>query len=168
MRKAIALIATLAILVVVNLSIYQKEQHLAQGEVLLLELAPVDPRSLMQGDYMALRFEVGEEIRAALSVGADEQASEGYAVVTIDDQGIARFNRLASQEDVLADGERKLFFRQRNDRILFATNAYFFKEGEAERYEAARYGRFRVNEKGEPLLVGLHDEGLGRLDPADG
>ncbi|WP_414673872.1 GDYXXLXY domain-containing protein, partial [Marinimicrobium sp. UBA4509] len=52
MRRGIALVTALAILVLVNFSIYEKEQHLAQGEIMYLELAPVDPRSLMQGDYM--------------------------------------------------------------------------------------------------------------------
>ena len=37
-----------------NWSIYQKEQTLRDGQLVLFELAPVDPRSLMQGDYMYL------------------------------------------------------------------------------------------------------------------
>ncbi|WP_340367543.1 GDYXXLXY domain-containing protein, partial [Marinobacter azerbaijanicus] len=45
----------------------------------------------------------------------------------------------------------------------FATDAFFFQEGHAERYELARYGRFRVNERGEPLLVALHDEAFKEL-----
>ncbi len=162
MRKGIALVTALAILLLVNLSIYEKEEHLAQGEVLFLELAPVDPRSLMQGDYMALRFEVGDRIREAAG-----EASEGYAIVSLDEQRVAHFVRLGTPAETLAENERALFFRQRNGRILFATNAYFFEEGQAERYEPARYGRFRVNEKGEPLLVGLHDEQLERLDPVE-
>ncbi len=42
----------------VNLSIQTKEDIKANGETVLLQLAPVDPRSLMQGDYMALRFAI--------------------------------------------------------------------------------------------------------------
>ena len=47
--------------------------------------------------------------------------------------------------------------------MRFATDAFFFQEGHAERYEPARYGRFRVNEDGEPLLVALHDSELNLL-----
>lgn len=173
MRRGIALVAAVAIVVLVNFSIYEKEQHLAHGEIMYLELAPVDPRSLMQGDYMTLRFEIGNQIRDAVGSNgpADserEEISEGYAVVRLDERGVAHFVRLAASNTALEDNQRALFFRQRNGRILFATNAFFFQEGQAERYEAARYGRFRVNEEGEPLLVGLHDEGLVRLDPLDG
>ena len=35
-----------------NWSVYKKEQTLKDGQLILLQLAPVDPRSLMQGDYM--------------------------------------------------------------------------------------------------------------------
>jgi len=42
------------------------ERILSDGRVLLLELAPVDPRSLMQGDYMALQFAAVDDIRKAL------------------------------------------------------------------------------------------------------
>lgn len=52
-------------LIVANRGIAGHERTLAEGRVVLLELAPVDPRSLMQGDYMALRFDVADDIHAA-------------------------------------------------------------------------------------------------------
>ena len=55
------------ILCIINVLVYQKEQHLSNGEVVLLELAPVDPRSLMQGDYMRLRFALAGTIRDTLT-----------------------------------------------------------------------------------------------------
>ncbi|WP_347332618.1 GDYXXLXY domain-containing protein [Marinimicrobium locisalis] len=167
MRKGIALITGLVILGLVNWSIYEKEQHLEHGEVIFLELAPVDPRSLMQGDYMALRFEVGNRIRQALS-SDDSEATQGYAIIRLNEQKVAHFVRLGDKNEPLAQDERRLYFRQRDGRVQFATNAYFFEEGQAERYEPARYGRFRLNDDGEPLLVGMHDVKLERLDPAEG
>ncbi len=165
MRRGIALLTGLVILGLINWSIYEKENHLKQGEVVFLELAPVDPRSLMQGDYMALSFEVGNRIRQALS-SDDSQATQGYAIVRLDERKVAHFVRLGDKNERLAQNERRLYFRQRDGRVQFATNAYFFEEGQAERYEPARYGRFRVNDKGEPLLVGMHDAEMERLDPA--
>src|SRR5690606_22795049 len=46
------------VLTVVNVDIYRKESLLAEGKPVILQLRPVDPRSLMQGDYMALNFQV--------------------------------------------------------------------------------------------------------------
>ncbi|MDQ7727848.1 GDYXXLXY domain-containing protein [Halomonas sp. SpR8] len=63
----------------------------------------------------------------------------------------------------LADDERQLRYRLRNGQVRFATNAFFFQEGHAERYETARYGLFRVNATGELLLVAMYDDELNRL-----
>ena len=66
MSKVIAVLGLVLALGLINWSIYQKEQHLRHGDVIKLKLAPVDPRSLMQGDYMALRFELANQIREVL------------------------------------------------------------------------------------------------------
>jgi uncharacterized membrane-anchored protein len=62
MRSRVILLAGILILVVVNYGIYEKERLLANGRLVLLELAPVDPRSLMQGDYLALRFRLQNDV----------------------------------------------------------------------------------------------------------
>lgn len=165
----VVIVATmLLILAVVNGAIWQKESHLAEGEVVYLELAPVDPRSLMQGDYMALNFELSNDIQRALqSRHADDtpKARDGHAIVRLDEQGIGHFQRLADGQSTLEDDERRLHYRLRNGQVRFATNAFFFEEGHAERYERARYGQFRISDNGEPLLVSLHNEALENLSP---
>lgn len=65
-----------------NWSIYQKEQTLRDGQLVLFELAPVDPRSLMQGDYMNLRY---REATSDLLVDT-QVATHGYAVLNIEDR----------------------------------------------------------------------------------
>ncbi len=80
-RRHLIVVAAVAILTAGNWGIYQREQLLTQGRIVLLELAPVDPRSLMQGDYMALRF------RVAVDALRDQRAHElrdGYLVVALD------------------------------------------------------------------------------------
>jgi len=52
----------------------------------------------------------------------------------------------------------------RNERVWLGTNAYFFEEGSAERFENARFGEFRLDrESGEAVLVGLRDGELKAL-----
>nr|WP_255016738.1 GDYXXLXY domain-containing protein [Psychrobacter sp. PraFG1]UTT87693.1 GDYXXLXY domain-containing protein [Psychrobacter sp. PraFG1] len=63
---AAAILGLLLTLSVVNISIAKNEKLLATGESVLLKLAPVDPRSLMQGDYMALNYALSEQIIRAL------------------------------------------------------------------------------------------------------
>ena len=173
MNKIIALVALIAVLGIVNASIIDKENHLAEGQVVYLELAPVDPRSLMQGDYMALNFRVAQQVYEALPKSEEyrgwnrnAEAGDGYVVVTLDEKKIGTFQRL-DNSTALADNETRLRYRVRNGEVKFATNAFFFQEGHAQAYEAARYGQFRVDEDGELLLAAMFDETLERIQPAD-
>ena len=67
MRKWLILLCAVLILAVVNFGIWQNEKLIKNGEIVLLELAPLDPRSLMQGDYMALHFAMADAIDSDLS-----------------------------------------------------------------------------------------------------
>ena len=166
-NRGVVMAATLLVLALVNWAIWTKEQHLAEGEVVYLELAPLDPRSLMQGDYMALDFEITNRIRDARAAqpaeGSDPLPGHGDVIVQLDAQRIAEFQRLDAGERTLGADELRISYRVRNGRIRFATDAFFFQEGHAERYESARYGQFRVNQRGEALLVSLHDAELALL-----
>jgi uncharacterized membrane-anchored protein len=167
MSKVIAVLGLLLVLGLINLAIYQKEQHLSHGEVVRLKLAPVDPRSLMQGDYMALRFELAEQIYDVLPKktatntfwqGGVEDA-DGWVIVQLDEFATASFVALDTCQ-ALDEKQRKLQFRARKGQIKFATNAFFFEEGTAALYDAAVYGEFRVNQQGEVLLSALLDKDL--------
>jgi uncharacterized membrane-anchored protein len=160
MRRLIALLAGLAILVVVNTTVWQREQLLAAGRIVLLELAPVDPRSLMQGDYMALRFKAATEAFGSREL--DRPADDGRLVLRVDERSVGTFARI-DDGTALAANEVALRFRVRAGRPKLATNAFFFEEGTANRYEAARYGEFRVDPSGEAILTGLRDEALAGL-----
>src|SRR5207247_7075547 len=77
-RKVIAVLAGLVVLGAANWTIQSRERLLADGRVVLLELAPVDPRSLIQGDYMALRFKAADD---AFGGARQESAADGRLVV---------------------------------------------------------------------------------------
>ncbi len=169
MARVVVLLALLLILGLVNWSIYNKEQHLANGSIVYLELAPLDPRSLMQGDYMALRFRIGGQVYDALPKSQDERrwrhradASDGHVVVKLDERKIASYKALYNGQP-LADDEILMRYRVRAGAVKFATNAFFFQEGHAEVYQPARYGQFRVDDEGELLLVAMYDGSLQKL-----
>jgi uncharacterized membrane-anchored protein len=158
-RKVIAILAGLAVLAAANYTIHSRERQLMDGAVVLLALAPVDPRSLMQGDYMALRFKVAGD---AFGRGPQEDARDGRIVVRLDERGVGSFARRDGGEP-LAAGEMLLRYRIRDRQVKFATNAFFFQEGHAQHYADARYGEFRVSPSGELLLTHLRGENLERL-----
>ncbi|MFT6987483.1 MAG: putative membrane-anchored protein [Psychromonas sp.] len=169
MLRKLAVTALIVILGIINWSIFSKEQQLHDGQIVYLQLAPVDPRSLMQGDYMALRFTVAEQIYHALpkkekhsSWTHDLPASDGYVVVSLDNKNIASYRRLYQQQPS-ENSERLLHYRVRNGAVKFASNAFFFQEGDGKLYSSAHYGQFRVSKEGELLLAGLFDKALNKL-----
>jgi uncharacterized membrane-anchored protein len=152
-------VITLLVLVVVNLLIFQKERLLASGQTIFLELAPVDPRSLIQGDYMALRYGTLQ------SVNTDGLASDGYLVLKLDERNVATFERIYQQGEPLAPDERIIRYRKRAWEVRLGAESLFFEEGHADKYSNARYAELRLAESGETVLVGLRGEELEVLGP---
>ena len=114
----------------------------------------------MQGDYMVLRYELAQgPARWAIEKGP----SDGCVVLTLDANGVAQFVRVHWGER-LAPGELLLRYRRRGD-IRLGAESFLFQEGQAKRYEGARYGELRVASSGESVLVGLRGEHLERLGP---
>lgn len=161
MRRFLLWAGLVLVLASVNLMIVSKERTLAGGETLFLELAPRDPRSLLQGDYMTLRYRIASDALAALP----EPSLSGHLVVRPDAQGVARFVRIHDGATPLEPGEHLLQFRQRGRVVRLASDAFFFQEGQGKHYARARFGELRVNAAGEAILVALRDETLRRLAP---
>lgn len=152
--RAIAALGAILVLVAVNHSIRAKERIISTGESIYLALAPVDPRSLMQGDYMALRFQLGEQLDREYT----ENRSSLRASIVLDERHVATLAGQGIPTDLFVR------YRLRNGRAWLGTNAYFFEEGSAARFVDARFGEFRLDrESGEAVLVGLRDAELNRL-----
>lgn len=194
----ITLLGLVLVLSVMTMNIIKYEKHLADGDTVLLELAPVDPRGFIQGDYMALSYALERDIFAALRPEKPQEdledlesledlqpnfrpyePSQGYVIVKLDANNVGRFGRLdkSNGDDAnnshkkLAENERAIYYRVRNGSVILATNAFFFQEGHAKSFEAAKYGLFRVNEQGEPLLTEMVDSNFqiiqGKAESAD-
>ena len=164
----IALLGLALVLVVMTMNIAKYENHLATGDTVLLALAPVDPRGFMQGDYMTLSYALERDVFAALNrdPGSYPTNEDGYVIVALDNNKVAQFVRLAAnQPKNLASNEMAIHYRIRNGAMQLATNAFFFQEGHGEAFEAAEYGLFRVNDKGEPLLTNLVDDDFAVISP---
>ncbi len=152
MRRLVVLVAAVLVLAVVNFEIYKKEQLLVEGTTVLLRLAPYDPRSLMQGDYMVLRYQI-----ARLPGLRDIQTKEGYLVIELDDNQVGQFKRVYDDKKPLQENELLLQFRKRGNQIRLGAESFFFQEGDAKYYNDARYGELRVAPSGKSVLVGLRD-----------
>jgi uncharacterized membrane-anchored protein len=154
LRNAVVLLGLVAALTAAGLTIRAKERILAEGRTVLLELAPVDPRSLIQGDYMALRY--APKVLPATQADRELPAS-GVAVLALDASGVAAYRRLDGGEPLAADEVRLRYRPGGVDGGHYGAASFFFEEGTAAAYERARYGVLKVDEAGRSVLVGLAD-----------
>jgi uncharacterized membrane-anchored protein len=149
---------TLLVLGGVNALIAKKESIKRSGDLIYLDLIPVDPRSLMQGDYMTLNFQLARQIDRSFTDSKPREGETRLANIVLDEKRIASF----SQEPTATS--QKLRYRIRKDHVWLGTNAFFFEERSGEQYQPARYGEFRLDrDSGEALLVGLRDKDLKPL-----
>jgi len=160
------------VLFVLNGMIYQKEKILKSGRTVFLELAPVDPRSLMQGDYMALRYKITD---AACKECEKVGSIKGKLVLRDDKNGVCTFIRVYKGEST-SPGEYLLNYRLLTNRqgrsfdffqnqmmLRLGAEAFFFQEGKADVYAKAKYGELKVSSSGESVLVGLRDSAFTPL-----
>ncbi len=160
MRRLAFGLITLAVLGAMNWLALDREEILRRGAVILLKLDHSDRRSVLQGDYMRLRFELVREILARNA----SLPRRGKLVVRLDGNGVATFVRLEDGTP-LAPNERWLKFRGSGTRPRVCPESYFFEEGKADVYEAAEYAELRVDESGTAILSGLRNGRFERLGP---
>jgi uncharacterized membrane-anchored protein len=153
MTKKIMLVLSILVLGVLNYGIYQKEQIKKTGQTLLLELAPVDPRSLLQGDYMQLRYTIAVNIPATAET--PPMTRGGYIVIREDTNNVGQFVRFYKQETLASDEKILRFYRSGNNNIIIIPDSFFFQEGHVKYYQHAKYGIFKFDSASNFLLVGL-------------
>ncbi|MDC1287242.1 GDYXXLXY domain-containing protein [Gammaproteobacteria bacterium] len=161
-RTIVLAVTVAAVLLAINVEIAGKERIVRNGETVLLRIAPRDPRSMLQGDYMALRYSMaGLVARDARK----HEMNDGIAVIELGKLNEARFVSLYEGQP-LGRGQQLLRYRKRGDSVRLGSDAYFFEEGSWQKYRAARYGEIRVNAKGDAVLIGLRDAEGERLGAA--
>lgn len=140
-----------------NASIIQKERLLRSADSVILALRPIDPRSLMQGDYMILEFELERDIKSALP---DRRVEHGLAVLTEVD-GEHKFTRI--YDGALGQEERLLEFRASQRGYKVSSGSFFFEEGLEPLYSQARYAELKADEGGKSIIYALLDKNKERL-----
>ena len=180
----------IALLGAVNYKVQQFEDVLATGKPVVLKIAPVDPRSLMQGDYMVLNYAILSEIQqsqflsesneslesnesidageANETIGIDESSPSGkkaYILVHLDKNHVATF--CEEQSEIPTDFKHctpnvYLPIRYKGWLPELPSQYYFFAEGKGEYYAQAEYAEYRFKD-GILLLARLLDKDLKGL-----
>ena len=181
----------IALLGAVNYKVQQFEDVLATGKPVVLKIAPVDPRSLMQGDYMVLNYAILSEFQQSQvlsesnesldsnepidtvesneTTGIDESSPSGkkaYILVHLDKNHVATF--CEEQSEIPTDFKHctpnvYLPIRYNGSWLpKLPSQDYFFAEGKGEYYAQAEYAEYRFKD-GILLLARLLDKDLKGL-----
>lgn len=146
-------------------SIQQHQRHLNQGESIYVQLAPADPRSLIQGDYMVLAYQLFFDERLDNRVkDFDDKTMTIY--VQLDEQ-----KRVIKSDIQAQQGMRPLIIKNPKGYLTQAypsTNSFMFAEGLGECYQQAKYAEFVVDDVGKPMLKNLVGEQLNALNCEQG
>ncbi|AZH31787.1 DUF2157 domain-containing protein [Paenibacillus sp. M-152] len=151
----------IAIVIVLQLGIigYQtarSEALLATGASVKLKLAPIDPRSLLQGDYVALNYDISTPPSKNPLQEKDWNRGKVKVVLTPDSQGVYIADRLYQDGEKLAHHEIVLNGQWNGSRILYGIENYFIPEGTGRTVEQnAHYAYIRVSRNGDALLERL-------------
>ena len=181
----------IALLGAVNYKVQQFEDVLATGKPVVLKIAPVDPRSLMQGDYMVLNYAILSEFQQSQvlsesnesldsnepidtvesneTTGIDESSrpsgKKAYILVHLDKNHVATF--CEKQSEIPTDFKHctpnvYLPIRYKGWLPELPSQDYFFAEGKGEHYAQAEYAEYRFKD-GILLLARLLDKDLKGL-----
>ncbi len=164
-RQWLLAFSAIATLAVVNVAIAEKEDIIANGQKVYVPLIPADPRSLMQGDYMRLRFSLPAlERHHRLNAGIDGvRVSHLHAVGRLDERNVVVWERIEENMASIAQGEVHMQLSPQNGDWVLVTDGWHFREGDAKVWEQARFGEFRVQTNGTATLVGMADAHLSRF-----
>jgi len=144
MHKKIVLLTLIVILTLLNYAIIQNERHLNKGETIILKLVPIDPRSMIQGDYMKLKYGLASKVKHAFAP-LGRTPKKGFVLVHLNPQHIASFMKIYRGETIHKEEAKLPFTLDKKHQINFGGNTFFFQEGDAKRYEKAAYGSFKLH-----------------------
>lgn len=164
MKKYFPVLFAVLSIVLFTIVIVSNEQHLKKSEAIYIELKPVDPRSLMQGDYMQLNYELYLPELANSNQQPDFIRNKAHILAYVKLDAMRRVSSTSFQPETGA--VQKLILKNPHnyfEALYPSTESFLFAEGLGECYENAKYAEFKVNDQGKAILAGLKNANLKDL-----
>ena len=159
-KKILLIINVVILFVVTGFSANKEEDYKKSEDYFYLELTPIDPRSLLQGDYMTLNYDIIDKARdfiynnrTYIYDGENENevdeirelrkladAKRAYIAVRLDKNRVARYVKITKEK---TDEKDLLFIAYKTDgfNVDINANSYLFQEGTGDKYQNARYSK---------------------------
>lgn len=142
----------------VGYQIRSNESLLTNGKEITLELAPLDPRSMLQGDYVILSYEIAEvnELKNLHS------GNRVYVLAKKDKNGVYQRDKILTAVDPqkyqLAEDEVLIAGKYNGyNGVILGIESYFVKEGTGlDLQRNAKHAKVRVAKNGNALLETIY------------
>ncbi|WP_338753243.1 GDYXXLXY domain-containing protein [Bacillus sp. FJAT-52991] len=141
---------------------WQKEQLLQHGQLVALKLEPLDPRSLLQGDYVQLNYEMHTKffdkqdplegkVHVILEKSTDSVLVNGKQVPIYKPKTFVSANQPAvvNEEKVTLQGKSKY------GTLDLGIEHFFIPENTGQKWEDKNYALVRVSKNGDAILETL-------------
>ncbi|MBE4906738.1 GDYXXLXY domain-containing protein [Bacillus luteolus] len=139
----------------VSFQMITNEHLINEGKTITLKLAPVDPRSMIQGDYVRLQYEIGE-----VELGEGRHEGRVFLLLKRNDEGIYSVSKVYKTQidptkESLAEDEVIIAGKYNGyNQIIFGIESYFVPEGTGLEVERnAEFAKVAVSQKGDALLL---------------
>lgn len=152
MKKILVVLNLLLLMIAFGYSVVKEERNLKQ-KTFYIKTAPVDPRSLIQGDYMILNYDITESAR-----GEARKLRKGYIRVRLNNLKVAEFIKVSKEYLPSSDNELSIQFHQNDSTIDIGVNSYLFQEGAGNRFQRAQYAEVIELKNGKLRLKHLLDK----------
>ncbi|MFK4784949.1 GDYXXLXY domain-containing protein [Fusobacterium sp. MFO224] len=146
MKKILVLLNISLLIVYFGYSINIEKSNLKKDSF-YLELLPVDPRSLIQGDYMKLSYKIVND-----SYKDIYNLKEGYIKISIDNKNIGHYMNVETLLSPLSNNEKLIYFNQLYNGLDIGINSYLFQEGKGYLFQKAKYAEVIIS-KNKKLRV---------------
>lgn len=152
MKKIFVVLNLLLLMIVFGYSVIKEEKNLKKA-TFYIKTVPVDPRSLIQGDYVVLNYDIAESAR--MEIG---NIRKGYIRIKINDLKIAEFIRIDEEYLPPSNNEISIQFQKNGSNIDIGVNSYLFQEGTGNKFQKAQYAEVIELKNGKLRLKNLLDK----------
>lgn len=152
MKKIFVVLNLLLLMIVFGYSVIKEEKNLKKA-TFYIKTVPVDPRSLIQGDYMVLNYDIAASAR--MEIG---NIRKGYIRIKINDLKIAEFIRIDEEYLPPLNNEISIQFQKNGSNIDIGVNSYLFQEGTGNKFQKAQYAEVIELKNGKLRLKNLLDK----------
>jgi uncharacterized membrane-anchored protein len=155
-KKLFIAVVALQVISLLGMIAY-KYRTVLTGDVVVLETVPVDPRDLLRGDYVQLRFKITSVPSRFCSGECPKAGSDAYVTLEKEIQSWDAV-KVSKKSPKTKSGQVTIRGKVKSDKgniqVDYKINSYYVPEGQGRKHERIKYWEVYVDRSGNPVIKG--------------